>query len=278
MAQTRALAPYAGEQPYLYLCAAASDRKHIRPLLSRLFRRGVRVWYEADGARSQEEHRLRDRRMADAALVLIYVSDAFRADVDAKSRAQACQARGQKLVCLNTGSGGNALSIGLKPDTPTLPLKNAVPEEIEDAIVRAPGFTRELLGDPIDGGSGRIKALAVVLSALAALVLIGALLYSYLRPKEETPAIAPPEDTVTFSDPMLSEAVRLAVSGPLTEESLAGVTELTLYALPDDLSELSKLSNLARITLTQDAALANAEQVLTLSDTYEIDLIGGDGT
>ena len=69
--------------------------------------------------------------------------------------------------------------------------------------------------------------------------------------------------------------MRGAINGPITEESLSGVTALRFSALPEDLSGLALIQNLKRIELGQDAVVSDAERVLTLSDAYEIVLIGG---
>ena len=216
--------------------------------------------------------------MFGASLVLVYLTAAFRADTEAKAHALACQMRGQKLLCLNTDGGNAGLSIGLHPDTPQLQLKGATPEEIEDALLRADGFTQELIGEPVRIGAQWVRTLAIVTVVLAALVLGGTLAYSYLRPKDTSEPLTQPEDTVTFSDPLLTEAVRDAVGGPITEEALLSVTALRFSLLPSDLSELSRLPNLTRIELDQSTAIAASEQVWTLSDTYEVVLRGGDGS
>ena len=276
MAHAQSFRYDAGSEPYLYLCAAAADQKRIRPLMKRLFRRGVRVWVADEDAQSADEHRLQKARMSNASLVAVYLTEAFRADVNAKSQALACQSRGQRLLCLNLDGGDSGLSIGLRRDTVSLPLKNATPEEIEDALLHADGFTQELIGPPGFVETHWVRTLAVVSAVLAALVLIGALLYSYLKPKD--PSVPLPEDTVTFSDSVLQAAVRNAVDGPITEDALNTVTELSFSTLPADLSELAQIPNLARIALDQATALANKDRVMALSDTYEIILIGGDGT
>ena len=274
MSMVKTFPPYAGKEPYLYLCFADADEKRMTPLLKRLWRRGVRVWYAADDGTSAEKLRANEERMRGAALVVLYLDEAFRADLTAKGRALACSMRGQAILCLNTDGGDSGLSIGLPSDTPTLFLTGASPEEIEDALLRAKGFTQDLLGPPQKEKSHRVRTLAVTVAVLAALLLGGALFYGRLfLPDAGEPQ---KEDTVFFSDPTLTAAVRGAINGPITEESLSGVTTLRFTALPKDLSELALLPNLTRIELTQDAVLSNAERVLTLSDTYEIVLIGGD--
>lgn len=266
--------PYTGNKPYLYFCFSNEDQNRVRPLLDRLFRRGVRIWYETGDAGNAEKQRSDGERMHGASLVLLYLSDAFRSDVDIKSRAMACRLHEQPLLCLNTDSGDSGLSIGLPSDLPTLSFKKATPEEMENAILRADGFSRDLLGPPQNPGSNRIRTLAVTVAVAAALLLCGALLYAFLHPRDDS---APqPEDTVFFSDPLLTAAVRHAVDGPITEESLNGVTALSFDALPEDLAGLSSLPNLSRIELPQNVVIDAPEQVLTLSDSYEIVLIGGD--
>lgn len=270
----KTIPPYAGNQPYLYFCFSDEDQNRVRPLLERLFRRGVRIWYKTGDAGNAEKQRSDEARMRGASLVLLYLSDAFRYDVGVKSHAMACCLHKQPLLCLNTDNGDSGLSIGLPSDLPTLPFKKATPEEMENAILRADGFSQDLLGPPQKPGSNWVRTLAVTVAVVAALLLCSALLYAFLRPHDGS---APqPEDTVFFSDPALTAAVRRIVDGPITEESLNGVTSLSFDALPEDISGLSCLPNLTRIELPQNAVLDAPEQVLTLTDSYEIVLIGGD--
>lgn len=274
MKTAKAFPPYAGKEPYLYLCFADADRKRVRKLLGRLRRRGVRVWYPADGGTTAEELRANEARMRGAALTVLYLDEAFRADLTAKGRAIACSMRGQKILCLNTDGGNSGLSIGLPSDTPTLLPNGSKPDEIEAALLRAKGFSQDLIGPPQVETSHWARTIAVTMAALAVLMLSGALLYGRLFP----PDAGKPqkEDTVVFSDPALTAAVRGAINGPITEESLSGVTALRFSALPEDLSGLALIQNLKRIELGQDAVVSDAERVLTLSDAYEIVLIGGD--
>ncbi|MBQ6235358.1 MAG: hypothetical protein IJK54_05530 [Clostridia bacterium] len=266
--------PYMGEKPYLYLCFADADEKRVRPLLKRLWLRGVRVWYAAKEGTTAEALRTNEDRMRGAALVVLYLDEAFRADLIAKGRAIGCGQRGQAILCLNTDGGDSALSIGLPSGTPTLLLEGAAPDGIVAAILRSKGFTQDLIGQPQTEPSHWVRKLAVTVATVAVLLLAGALLYSRLFP----PDAGEPqkEDTILFSDPALTAAVRGAVGGPITEESLSGVTTLRFTALPENLSGLALLANLERIELTQDAVVSDAARVLTLSDTYEIVLIGGD--
>ena len=156
------------------------------------------------------------------------------------------------------------------------PLKGAAADEIEDALLHADGFTQELIGEPVHVGGDWVRYLAIAAAALAALVLIGTLLIGFLKPKDA----AEPEasDTVTVSDPTLSDALHAAIGGAITEEALNAVTELTFSKLPDDLSELSLLPNLSRIMLDQASAFANRDRIPALADAYELILIGGDGS
>ena len=274
MSMVKTFPPYAGKEPYLYLCFADADEKRVTPLLKRLWRRGVRVWYAADDGTSAEKLRANEERMRGAALVVLYLDEAFRADLTAKGRAIGCCQGGTPILCLNADGGDSGLSIGLPSGTPTLLLEGATPDGIAAAIMRSKGFTQDLIGPPQKEKSHSVRTLAVTVAVLAALLLAGALLYGRLFPPDADEPQK--EDTVFFSDPTLTAAVRGSVNGPITEESLSGVTTLRFTALPKDLSELALLPNLTRIELTQETVLSDAERVLTLSDTYEIVLIGGD--
>ena len=276
MARRQSLSYDTGNKPYLFLCASKADDRRIRTLLVRLVRRGVRVWVSDGGAKTAQALRDQNERMLGATLVAVYLSEAFRTDLEAKSRALVCQANGLPLLCLNMDGGDSGLSLGFRHDTPSLPLKGAAADEIEDALLHADGFTQELIGEPVPVGGDWVRYLAIAAAALAALVLIGTLLIGFLKPKDT----AEPEvlDTVTVSDPTLSDALHAAIGGAITEEALNAVTELTFSKLPDDLSELSLLPNLSRIMLDQASAFANRDRIPALADAYELILIGGDGS
>ena len=105
--------------------------------------------------------------------------------------------------------------------------------------------------------------------AAAAFLLIGA---AVLVRRLRAPSIEKTGDTVLFSDPVLTAAVRDALSGePITEESIVMVTTLRFDTLPERTDEFALLSNLSRIELNQ----TNAVDAAPLLGRYDIVLTGG---
>ena len=137
---TKTYPPYEGNQPYLHLCFSDADSSRIAPLLRRLYTRGVRVWY---GQRERADRKAREdraERMRGAALTVIFLTDAFRKDLRAKSDLLVCQNAGGRICCLNTDGGDGGLSIGLHPNTPEYDLsKHSRIGEYEAALLRAEG-------------------------------------------------------------------------------------------------------------------------------------------
>ena len=263
---TELFPPYAGEQPFLYLCFSDSDAKRVRPLLGRLFSRGCRIWYTVGQSGTVSDRKLRDARMQKARLVVLYQTARARADQVVKSAVLVCQSKGIPVVSIDTDKEESTLSMGLSPHTPHIRARGE--KAIEDALLHADGFTQELIGSPQKVRETRLVRIAAIVF-LAALALIGAMLaYRRLKP----PPVELPSDTVTFSDPGLTQAVRDALEGgPITEESIGSVTALHLDAIPTDPEELLKLKNLAVIEI--DQSLAPYAQ--DLSDRYRVVLTGG---
>ncbi len=281
--------PYTGNDPYLFLCFSAPAGRKTLGLLSRLCRRGVRVWYppEKSGARSERE--ANGKRMLSASLTVILLDEALRNDPAAKGRLLACQRAGHKIVCLNTDGGDSGLSIGLLPGAEEIRFsRGARAEEFEYELIRSEGFSRELIGEPVRQRNSFVKTAVILTLTLAALLLAAGLILYLFAPRpagpvppftEQTPvpqATALPGDTVFFSDASVREAVREMLGGGLLSvERLSEVTTLHLEGdkLPEDLSDLALLPALKTILLSQAAA----KEVPSRSELfgYEIELYGG---
>ena len=179
--------------------------------------------------------------MTGARLVILYQTKRARTDQNVKSAVLVCQANGIPIVSIDTDNAESRLSMGL--DSRAVHLKARGNDALETALLHADGFSQELIGAPRRAKGGRLLKPAAFLLAAALLLTGGAALYRRLRP----PAAEPPADTVFFSDPGLTAAVRDALGGrPLTEQSLQTVTALRLTALPRNTDELDLLPNLSR--------------------------------
>lgn len=241
--------PYEGAEPYLYFAFADADAARVWPLQRLLLTRGCRVWYAAGRASGAEELVRRQKRAAGAALTLVWLTDAARGDADLKSALLTNQKAKRPILCLDADRGDPGLSMGLYESIPHLRADSSVrASALEEELVRAPGFTQEILGEPqIITGSDWIKILVPALLILAALLLAGA--FFFLRAQR-------PEDGLVIRDAVLREAVRGAVGGGIImEENAREVTVLRLDRLPGDWEELSLLPALERIELPQSAAL-----------------------
>lgn len=261
--------PYSGDEPFLYLCVSDADKRRVKPLLTRLFTRGCRVWYPLDANKSLAARSEHDARMRKAQLVVLFQTAHARADLALKSALLVCQAEGIPIISIDADRAESTLSMGLGPRVPHIRAKSA--KEIESTLLRTEGFTQELIGTARRIRRPYFRRIAIAVFA-AALVLLGAMLLYRQLHQPEIPSVPAPEDTVVFADPALREAVREAIGGGLlTEESVLAVETLRLSSLPADLNELGKLPNLFRIALDQNGA----DGADALLDRYEIVLIGG---
>ena len=134
------------------------------------------------------------------------------------------------------------------------------PAELEEQLIRAPGFTQEMIGEPQTVRRGGWGRLAPVLLALAVLLLAGA----FFMARSLRPA-----DSLAIRDSVLREAVRSAVGGGvISEENAAEVTFLRFDSLPQSWDELSLLPALEKLELPQsavrDGTLPDGDYVLVL--------------
>lgn len=264
---------YQGEQPYLYFAFADADAKKAWRVMRVLLRRGFRVWYCTGPAKDGAEVLKRQEMSAGASLILLYLTDATIRDTDLKSRLLANQKKGKPIICLDSDRSDNRLDMGIRETTPYLALpKYRSDAELDTALIQMKGVTQELIGEPVDVPDGTeefLKKLTIGTVA-AALILLAVSLFgvqylSRLRPEKL-------EDSVQLSDQAILSAVREANGGgPITEESLSGITVLRIKAMPESWEDLELLPSLERLEIPQQF-IAEAE---TLPEGYIIELTGG---
>ena len=246
--------PYEGSEPYLYFAFAEADSAKAWQIMSILLERGCRVWYGSGPSGNADELLRRQKRAEDANLTLLYLTDAACADKDTKSNILVNQKNGKHILCLDPDGADRRLSMGLYETVPHLPLYRLKSrKEIENAVIRAEGFSQEILGEPVrveGGGSlGKLTALFCVLAVFLALAsFIGVRYLRWFQP--EVP------DEVPFTDPVILSAVRNAArGGAITEELVSEITVLRLSGMPESWEELEKLPALTTVTLPQQALL-----------------------
>ncbi len=261
--------PYEGGEPYLYLAFADADSAKVWPVMRILLERGCRVWYSLGSAGGADEFLHRQERSGKAALTLLFLTDAVRADNDTKTNVLVNQKLEHPILSLDPDGKDRYLSMGLRETVPRIPLHKLSRDDWETAILHAEGFSQELLGEPVRVAESRLpKMLSILFLALA--VLLGAVTFAGVQHLRKT---APePQDEVIFSDPVLEAAVREAVGSPNTEEAVDSITYLMISDLPESWEELSLLPSLERIKISQDALLDGGE--LPEGD-YIIELGGG---
>lgn len=263
--------PYEGSEPYLYFAFAEADSAKAWQIMRILLERGCRVWYGSGPSGNADELLRRQKRAEDANLTLLYLTDAACADKDTKSNILVNQKNGKHILCLDPDGADRRLSMGLYETVPHLPLYRLKSrKEIENAVIRAEGFSQEILGEPVrveGGGSlGKLTALFCVLAVLLALAsFIGVRYLRWFQP--EVP------DEVPFTDPVILSAVRNAArGGAITEELVSEITVLRLSGMPESWEELEKLPALTTVTLPQQALLEEG----TLPDgDITVELTGG---
>ncbi|MBR2582063.1 MAG: hypothetical protein IKD61_01585, partial [Oscillospiraceae bacterium] len=212
--------PYEGADAYVYFAFADGDVGRVWPIMRTLLRRGVRVWYCTGPAGSAEELLHRQERSRGAALTLLYLTDAAVADKDSKSRILVNQNRGQSILCLDPDGVDRRLSMGLREDVPHLALQSCrSAEDLEDALIRAEGFTQELFGEPTaveqDKLLGRLSlGISLLAAALLLLAFAGYRHFGWFRPNYA--------DEITIRDEVILDAARQAAGGgALTGEKAA---------------------------------------------------------
>ena len=263
--------PYEGSEPYLYFAFAEADSAKAWQIMRILLERGCRVWYGSGPSGNADELLRRQKRAEDANLTLLYLTDAACADKDTKSNILVNQKNGKHILCLDPDGADRRLSMGLYETVPHLPLYRLKSrKEIENAVIRAEGFSQEILGEPVrvegSGSLGKLTALFCVLAVLLVLAsFVGGRYLRWFQP--EVP------DEVPFTDPVIHSAVRNAArGGAITEELVSEITVLRLSGMPESWEELEKLPALTTVTLPQQALLEEG----TLPDgDITVELTGG---
>ncbi|MBP3217140.1 MAG: hypothetical protein J6M46_02085 [Lachnospiraceae bacterium] len=267
---TKLISPYEGEEPYLYLAFAEEDSRKVWAILRPLLERGCRVWYCVGSSANADDFLDRQRRAAGAALTLLYLTDAACTDLDTKTNVLVNQEAGRPVLCLDPDGKDRRLFMGLREEIPHLSLSHLTGSaEVENAILHGVGFSQELIGDPVKIRESTVmQKTAWLFCALAAVMVI--LFMIGARNRREAP---PPQDEISFSDPVLQTAVRQALGErPMTQEILSGITSLRFEEVPESWEEISELPSLERIEISQQALLQGGP--LPDSD-YVIILIGG---
>ena len=264
--------PYEGGEPYLYFAFSEADAGKAWEIMRLLLERGCRVWYCLGPANSPDEVLRRQNRYKGAALTLVYLSDGSCKDPNTKSNVLVNQSTGSTILCLDPDGKDRRLAMGLEETVPHIPLyKLRSDEEREEAILHAEGFSQDLLGEPVKivNEGGIYRKLTAVFSALAIILII----FLILGIRNAGSARIEQKDEVTFSDPVIMTAVREAAGGgALTEESISGITSISLPEMPGSWEDLSLLPALQEIRLPQESLLG--DDPLPEGD-YTIRLQGG---
>ena len=265
--------PYTGDEPYLYFAFAEADSAKVWNIMRPLLARGCRIWYMCGNAGTGEAMLARQACAGGAALTLLYLTDAACADPDTKSFVLVNQKFGRPIIALDPDGVDRRLKFGLREDTPHVPLyKYRTDEEKESAIIHAEGFSQDIIGTPITVSGGSLignlsKAFCLVAVLLAIISVVGLKFFQKPQPEVEV------TDEVTFSDPVILEAVREeADGGVITEELVSDITILHLSDVPENWDELSMFPSLEMIELPQEAVM----QAEDLPDGYTIALSRGD--
>ena len=259
--------PYEGAEPYLYLAFSEADTKAIRKLLIPLVTRGCRVWYCIGTAGSAEALLHRQKRSADAALTVLYMTDAACADTHTKSNLLVNQKHDRPILCLDPDGKDRRLTMGLRETTPHVPLYACkTVEEQVFAILHGEGFSQQLLGAPmVVRNRGLVSRLSAALCILTLLMALASVAFISLRPEQE--------DAITFQDPAVYAAVKEAVGGmALTEELVAQITCIDMDSAPENWEDLVQLPALERIILPQQCVQAGCSLP---EGNYTIELSGG---
>ena len=258
--------PYEGNEPYLYFAFADGDARKAWSVMKVLLGRGCRVWYCTGPAGTSQELLRRQSRASGAELTLLYLTDALEADKDSKTRMMVNQKNGRPLLCLDTDGKNHNLAMDIHESTPSIPLYQLKGEEdLETALIRAEGFTQNMLDKPVAVGGSWMGKFTALFCLLTAALVVGGFLYFQ---KAQTF-----DDSIRFTDPVIREAAREAAGGgALTEEAAAGIQTIRLSRLPESWEDLALLTELQSIALPQRAVM-EAEQLP--EGDYRIVLYGG---
>lgn len=245
--------PYEGEEPYLYFAFADEDARKAWRVMKVLLARGCRVWYCTGVAGNSRELLRRQERASGAALTLLYLTDALESDKDSKTRIMVNQKDQKALLGLDTDRKNHNLAMDIHESTPSIPLyRLKKDEDLEMELIRAEGFTQNMIGKPVTFRSSWMGKLTGVLLLLTVL-LVGGCVLSFQKNRTHG-------DTVKFSDPVIREAARAAAGGgALTEESVLQIRTIRLKELPESWEDLSLLKDLQAVVLPQEAVVEASE-------------------
>lgn len=261
--------PYTGTEPYICLAFSPKDSAKVKKTLRLLHERGCRVWYSCRKADGAADLLIRQKRMLDASLTILYLSDAACLDVETKSNLLVYQNKGKPILCLSPDGKDRKLSMGLLESVPLVRLDQCKDEkELQSAVLHAEGFSQDLLGEaaPVQRKEW-LKVLPLGLLILS-LLLFGVFLYRFMA----VPAAAEEEQAigeVVFSDPLIREAVKQALG---KDESIEDLTVLPLEGIPDSWEDLERLPSLQIIEIPQSAI---REDTVLPDPAYTVRLKGG---
>lgn len=258
--------PYEGTEPYVYLAFADADSRKVWPVMKVLLKRGCRVWYCTGAAGNPQELFRRQSRATGAAWTLLYLTDELTADKDTKTRIMVNQKERKTIVCLDPDGVNRYLAMDIRESTTSIPLYRYRNEaELDHALIHAEGYTQDLIGMPVkikNNWRGKVIGVLLILSMLLFLGSIFAFLKEPIY-----------EDSISFSDSVIREAVRAAVGGgALHEEQLQSIRSIRLTELPENWEDLSLLPALQEIEVPQREALTAEDLPI---DAYRIVLYGG---
>ena len=205
---------YTGSEPYIFLCFADKDAERIEPALGRLYARGCRLWYSMGKAGDRKIYDYNTKRINDASLAVLYLTDNARNDTDVKNDIKHFLNTGKKVIVVEVDEGESYLKLGLPENLPVV--------SDDEELIRAEGFHAGLLGDRPKNKHRILKT--IVAAAMAAALLVGT--YCGVRIAGWKPAVSNPEE----------------------------ITVLSLSSFPDNPEELAKYPNLETIIVPQSMA------------------------
>ena len=249
----KTLPSYEGKEPYIYFAFAGGDEKKAVKILRILLNRGCRVWFCTGPSGNSDVMLRRQMRAGQAALTLVYLSDAACLDSDLKNNILVNQSSGKNLLCLDPDTEDRRLKMGLYENVPHIPLYSLRgKDEIESAIVHSDGFSQAMIGEPVKQTGNIIGKLSLLFCGLA-LILATIFFTIYFTMSKTGPNL---RDEVEIQDPVLLSALRAAAgNGTVTDALLNQITFLKLDDMPENWDELSLMPSLERISIPQQALL-----------------------
>lgn len=216
--------PYAGKDPYIFLCFEAADAKYAEPILKRLWQRGCRIWYPLPGSSEVENQSL----MEHAGLVVVMNTSQFAVS-KAKRNMMFLQSKGVPIIVVDC-IRGDVISTGEHAGTVHVSAIDGVSDSVETAIITAEGFSQDFIGQrPTMPLPSWVKVLLVTMAGLvvAAALFLALNISGIIRPTQD------PSEVFT----------------------------LTLDRIPDNMEELEKYPNLETVIIPQSEA-GKAESLL----------------